>query len=105
MGYYPLGAKLFTNLAHYARAGDFVHNLLAQAHSRDEYAFALGALAHYATDQTGHPDGTNRVMPAVYPDLRAAFGPVVTYKDAPKRYTQLGFSFNVVQVAAGRYRT
>ena len=42
MGYYPFGSELFTNLTHYVRSGDFVRNLLDEAHSRNEYAFALG---------------------------------------------------------------
>jgi len=105
MGYYPLGAEFFTDLAHYVRAGDFVRNLLLLAHDRNEYAFALGALSHYAADNVGHPQGTNLIMPAVYPDLRAKYGPVVTYEKAPHRHTELEFSFDVVQVAAGHYRT
>ncbi|GAA4020932.1 hypothetical protein GCM10022409_00600 [Hymenobacter glaciei] len=105
MGYYPLGSALFTNLAHYVRAGDFVRNLLRQARDRNEYAFALGALAHYTADNVGHPEGTNQIMPTVYPDLQAQFGPVITYEQATKRHTELEFSFDVVQVAAGRYRT
>jgi Zinc dependent phospholipase C len=105
MGYYPLGSTLFTNLTHYVRAGDFVRNLLAQARNRNEYAFALGALAHYAADNVGHPEGTNRIIPTVYPDLKARFGPVVTYEQARVRHTELEFSFDVVQVAAGRYRS
>ena len=105
MGYYPLGSTLFTNLTHYVRAGDFVRNLLRQARNRNEYAFALGALAHYAADNTGHPMGTNRIIPTVYPDLQAKFGPVVTYEQSRVRHTELEFSFDVVQVAAGRYRS
>ncbi|MBO0360099.1 zinc dependent phospholipase C family protein [Hymenobacter sp. BT186] len=105
MGYYPLGAEFFTNLTHYVRSGDFVRNLLRQARNPTEYAFALGALSHYAADNVGHPEGTNRIMPTVYPDLRAEYGPIVTYENAPIRHTELEFSFDVVQVAAGRYRT
>lgn len=105
MGYYPLGSSLFTNLTHYVRAGDFVRNLLRQARNRNEYAFALGALAHYAADNTGHPTGTNRIIPTVYPDLQAKFGPVVTYEQSRVRHTEVEFSFDVVQVAAGRYRS
>lgn len=105
MGYYPLGSTFFTNLTHYVRAGDFVRNLLRQARNRNEYAFALGALAHYAADNEGHPKGTNLIIPTVYPDLKAKFGPVVTYEQSRKRHTELEFSFDVVQVAAGRYRT
>lgn len=105
MGYYPLGSSLFTNLTHYVRSGDFVRNLLRQARNRNEYAFALGALAHYAADNTGHPEGTNQIIATVYPDLKQQFGPVVTYEQATVRHTELEFSFDVVQVAAGRYRT
>ncbi len=105
MGYYPLGAKLFTNLTHYVRSGDFVRNLLDGARDRNEYAFALGALAHYAADVKGHAEGTNRAMPLVYPELRAKYGNVVTYDEGPKQHTQLEFAFDVTQVAAGRYRT
>lgn len=105
MGYYPLGAEFFTDLTHYVRAGEFVRNLLREAQTVNEYAFALGALAHYAADEVGHPDCTNLVMATVYPDLRRRFGPVVTYANAPIRHTELEFSFDVVQVASGRYRT
>ncbi|MBO2007816.1 zinc dependent phospholipase C family protein [Hymenobacter negativus] len=105
MGYYPLGSTLFTNLTHYVRAGDFVRNLLRQARNRNEYAFALGALAHYAADNVGHPEGTNQIIGTVYPDLKQKFGAVVTYEQSTKRHTELEFSFDVVQVAAGRYRT
>jgi len=105
MGYYPLGVEFFTNLTHYVRSGDFVRNLLRQARTRNEYAFALGALSHYVADNVGHPEGTNQIMPQVYADLRTKYGPVVTYENAPIRHTELEFSFDVVQVAAGRYRT
>lgn len=105
LGYYPLGAKLFTNLTHYVRSGDFVRNLLDGARDRNEYAFALGALAHYAADLHGHAEGTNRAMPLVYPELRAKYGNVITYEEGPKQHTQLEFAFDVTQVAAGRYRT
>lgn len=105
MGYYPLGATFFTNLTHYVRAGDFVRNLLRAAHDRNEYAFALGALAHYASDNVGHPEATNLILPDVYPKRKAAYGPVVTYEQAPINHTEVEFSFDVVQIAAGRYRS
>jgi hypothetical protein len=105
MGYYPLGAEFFTDLTHYVRSGDFVRNLLDLARNRNEYAFALGALSHYVADNIGHPEGTNLIMPTVYPSLQAKYGAVVTYEKAPHRHTELEFSFDVVQVAAGRYRT
>lgn len=105
MGYYPLGAALFTNLTHYVRSGDFVRNLLDGAQNRNEYAFALGALAHYAADLHGHAEGTNRAMPLVYPELKAKYGNIITYEEGPKQHNQLEFAFDVTQVAAGRYRT
>ena len=82
MGYYPFGSVLFTNLTHYVRSGDFVRNMLAEAHDRNDYAFALGSLAHYEADLNGHPEGTNKAMASVYPDLQAKFGDVITYQEA-----------------------
>jgi len=46
LGYYPFGSRFFSNLLHYVRSGDFVEALLRDARGIDEYAFALGALAH-----------------------------------------------------------
>ncbi|RYY16835.1 MAG: hypothetical protein EOO36_10600, partial [Cytophagaceae bacterium] len=105
MGYYPLGAELFTNLTHYVRSGDFVRNLLREANDRNEYAFALGALAHYAADNAGHPDATNLVLPRLYPKRNAELGPVVTYEQAPLNHTEVEFAFDVMQIATGRYRS
>src|SRR5437660_9290637 len=48
MGYYPYGSPFFSDLTHYVRSGDFIQALLRHAKDVDEYAFALGALAHYA---------------------------------------------------------
>src|SRR6476646_4119124 len=49
LGYYPFGSHLFTDLAHYVRSGDLIRNLLLEAQDLNEYAFALGSLAHYAS--------------------------------------------------------
>ena len=50
IGYYPFGSHFFSNLLHYVRSGDFVAALIRESHDVDEYAFALGALAHYTND-------------------------------------------------------
>ena len=105
MGYYPFGNVLFTNLTHYVRSGDFVRNLIGQARDRNDYAFALGALAHYEADINGHPEGTNRGLASVYPKLEAKFGKTITYQQAPKQHTQLEFAFDVVQLASGKYHS
>ncbi|MBD2721905.1 zinc dependent phospholipase C family protein [Hymenobacter armeniacus] len=105
MGYYPFGSALFTNLTHYVRSGDFVRNLLLEAEDRNDYAFALGALAHYAADRNGHSEGTNRAVPMVYPDLKAKYGDVVTYEQGKVQHGQLEFSFDVVQLASGKYHS
>src|SRR6202142_3557031 len=55
LGYYPFGSKEFSDLVHYVRSGDFVRELLMESQDANEYAFALGALAHYASDIAGHP--------------------------------------------------
>jgi len=103
LGYYPFGSHFFTNLLHYTRSGDFVETMLRDAGTIDEYAFALGALAHYTSDTTGHPLAVNRSVPLIYPKLRAKFGDDVTYVEDPKRHIMVEFAFDVVQVARGAY--
>jgi hypothetical protein len=103
LGYYPFGSKFFSNLLHYVRSGDFVQAMIANARDLNEYAFALGAVAHYASDNTGHPIATNRAVPMMYPKLRAQFGDSVPYDLAPKQHILVEFSFDVLHVAAGAY--
>lgn len=103
MGYYPFGSKFFTDLVHYVRSGDFVVNLLKESQDVNEYAFALGALAHYAADTQGHSIGVNRSVPLVYPKLEKEFGPVVTYADDKTSHLRVEFSFDVIQVGRGMY--
>ena len=103
MGYYPFGSRLFTDLTHYVRSGDFVLNLLDEAQDLNEYAFALGALAHFAADNHGHPVAINRVVPMMYVKLKNRFGPVVTYADNPAAHLRVEFAFDVIQVAQGHY--
>ena len=64
LGYYPFGSHFFSNLLHYVRTGDFVEALIREAQDVNEYAFALGALAHYAADNVGHPEAVNRAVRA-----------------------------------------
>jgi len=103
LGYYPFGSLFFSNLVHYVRTGDFVEALLRESHDVNEYAFALGALAHYAADNVGHPEGVNRAVSLMYPKLRAAHGESVTYADSPATHVLVEFSFDVVQAASGAY--
>jgi hypothetical protein len=103
LGYYPFGSHFFSNLLHYVRTGDFVTALIRDAQTIDEYAFALGALGHYAADNSGHPRAVNRAVALMYPKLEAQFGQSVTYAQSPKHHVLVEFSFDVVQVAAGAY--
>lgn len=103
MGYYPFSSRLFSDLAHYTRSGDFVIALLHDAQDLNEYAFALGALAHYAADNNGHPIAVNHVVPMLYPKLRAKFGNEVTYEDDPASHLKTEFGFDVIEVAHGNY--
>jgi hypothetical protein len=59
LGYYPFGNHFFSDLTHYVRSGDFVLSLIEEAENLNEYAFALGALSHYAADASGHQLATN----------------------------------------------
>ena len=102
MGYYPFGNKYFSDLTHYVRSGDFVEALLRDSSDINEYAFALGALAHYASDNIGHPF-VNRIAAIEFPKLGAKYGAEVTYADNPKAHIRTEFGFDMVQVAKNRY--
>ena len=103
MGYYPFSNRLFSDLTHYVRSGDFIVALLRESQDLNEYAFALGALSHYAADDNGHRLGTNVAVPILYPKLRRRFGKEVTYWDNPLSHLRTEFGFDVLQVAQGRY--
>lgn len=103
MGYYPFGSKFFSDLVHYVRSGTFVEALLRDSTNVNEYAFALGAMAHYCSDNNGHGMAVNRAVPMLYPDLKKKFGDVVTYDQNPAAHLKTEFAFDVVQVANGHY--
>lgn len=102
LGYYPFGSGEFSNLLHYVRTGDFVRALLAQSSDANEYAFALGALSHYASDIAGHP-AVNRAVAIEYPKLRAKFGKSIRYAQGKTAHLKTEFGFDTVQVAQNRY--
>lgn len=102
LGFYLGGNKFFSDLTHYVRSGDFVAALIRNSLDANEYAFALGALAHYCSDINGHP-AVNRATAIEYPKLRAKYGPVVTYDDSPAAHIETEFGFDVVQIAKTRY--
>jgi len=103
LGYYPFGSKDFSNLVHYVRSGDFVRELLLESQTADDYAFALGALAHYASDITGHGMAVNEAVAIEYPKLRAKFGKSVTYAEGRTAHLKTEFGFDMLQVAKNRY--
>jgi Zinc dependent phospholipase C len=103
MGYYPHGNFFFSDLTHYVRSGDFVLALLHDSKDLDGYAFALGALAHYAADTDGHPIGTNRAVPLLYPKLKKKYGDTVTYEEDKLAHVKTEFGFDVLEIAQGRY--
>jgi len=102
MGYYPRGSKYFSDLLHYVRSGEFVTALLSEAEDIDQYAFALGALAHYSSDNVGHPT-VNQIVALEFPKLKNKYGSEVTYANDPKAHIRTEFGFDMVQVAKNRY--
>lgn len=103
LGYYPRGNKFFSDLTHYVRTGQFVETLIKDASTPDEYAFALGALTHYYGDTIGHSEATNIAEPEMYPRLRRRFGQVIYYDQNPSVHVRTEFSFDVLEVAKGRF--
>ncbi len=102
LGYYPFGSKDFSNLVHYVRSGDFVRELILESQDVDEYAFALGALSHYASDIAGHP-AVNESVALKYPKLRAKYGKSVRYAQDKTAHLKIEFGFDTLQVAKNRY--
>jgi hypothetical protein len=103
LGYYPYGSPFFSDLTHYIRSGDFIQALLRDAKDVHEYAFALGALAHYAADNDGHRLGTNRAVPILYPGLRKKYGDSVSFEDNRLAHVKTEFGFDVLEIARERY--
>lgn len=102
LGYYPFGSKEFSDLVHYVRSGDFVEEMLRQSQDAKEYAFALGALAHFVSDVDGHP-AVNQAVALHYPKLRAKYGKSVTYAEDKSAHLKTEFGFDTLQVAKNRY--
>jgi hypothetical protein len=102
LGYYPFGSTEFSDLVHYVRSGDFVSELLLESQDVNEYAFALGALSHYASDIAGHP-AVNQAVAIEYPKLRVKYGKSVRYAQDKTAHLKTEFGFDTVQVAKNRY--
>jgi hypothetical protein len=102
LGYYPFGSTEFSDLVHYVRSGDFVRELLLQSQDVNEFAFALGALSHYASDIAGHP-AVNQSVAIEFPKLRAKYGKSVRYAQDKTAHLKTEFGFDTAQVAKNRY--
>ena len=103
LGYYPFGSQFFSDLTHYVRSGDFVLALIEESKDLNEYAFALGALSHYAADASGHQLATNLSVAILYPGLAKKYGPVITFEEKPSAHMKVEYGFDVDQVAEGNY--
>jgi hypothetical protein len=102
MGYSPFSPRLWSDLTHYVRSADLVEAMFRDAQNVNEYAYAIGALAHYTADRVGHST-VNRITAISYPKLRKKYGDVVTYEDSPSSHIKTEFSLDVVQVARQLY--
>lgn len=102
LGFYPFGSVEFSDLVHYVRSGDFVKELLRQSRNANDYAFALGALSHYASDIAGHP-AVNMAVAIEYPKLQAKYGKSVRFAEGKTEHLKTEFGFDMVQVAKNRY--
>src|SRR5205085_10732194 len=103
LGYYPFGNREFSDLVHYVRTGDFVAALINDSRDLNEFAFALGALAHYAADISGHPT-VNFAVAIEFPKLAAKYSSNrITYVQDRAAHLETEFGFDMLQVAKGRY--
>src|ERR1022692_2080285 len=101
LGYYPFGSPEFSNLVHYVRSGDFVHELLFESQDVAEYAFALGALSHYAADVAGHPAASQPVGIG-YPKVRPKYGKSGPYAQDNAAHLKTLFGLDSLGVAKNR---
>ncbi len=102
-GYYPFGNAFFSDLTHYVRSGDFVINLLRDAHTADELAFAIGSLSHYIGDTVGHSSAVNLSVPVEFPKLKQRYGDNINYAENPHAHVQTEFAFDINQLSKGRF--
>jgi len=102
LGYYPFSNGFFSDLTHYVRSGDFVRSLFRNAHTADEIAFAIGALAHYLGDSIGHSQATNPSVALAFPKLNRKYGPSVNYAQNKNAHSRVEFAFDVNQAAKRR---
>ncbi len=102
MGYYPFGHRLFSDLTHYVRTGDFVSNLFLEARTLNEYAFAIGALSHYLGDTIGHAEVVNPATALDFAKLERKYGPSVTYDESPHAHVRTEFGFDIDQLTKKR---
>jgi Zinc dependent phospholipase C len=99
LGYYPSGQQFFSDLTHYVRSGDFIVWLFRNAHTIDEYAFAIGALSHYLGDSIGHSRAINPATAVEFPSLAKKFGNSVTYDESPHGHIRTEFAFDVDELS------
>jgi hypothetical protein len=85
MGYYPSEATSSLTWCIAIRSGEFVMDLVKEAQDLDEYAFALGAQAHYAPDNQGRANGINPSVAIEYPKLERKSGKLPPISTIPWR--------------------
>ncbi len=99
MGYYPFSKQFFSDLTHYVRSGDFIGWLFRNAHTMNEYAFAIGALSHYLGDTIGHSEAVNPATAVEFPSLKRKFGSSVTYDESPHGHIRTEFAFDIDELS------
>jgi len=60
-------------------------------------------LCHYDADSYGHPLGTNKAVPILFPRLRKKYGEEVTFDEGRNQHAQVEFGFDMLQTARGNY--
>jgi hypothetical protein len=102
LGYYPFGKPFFSDLLHYVSTGDFVRALFRDSKDQNDLAFAIGALAHYIGDTTGHAEAINIAVGNEFPKLSAKYGPHVNYAEGPHEHLRVEFAFDINDISKHR---
>src|SRR5438552_1178858 len=106
LGYWPPSNQpqvLLTKASHYARTGEWAAFLLREAQNQKDpeaFAFALGALSHYAADRMGHYFGTNAAAVRLA-HREDSFGARMSYDRDHSMHTVVEAGFDMFSASTG----
>ena len=103
IGYYPFGKELFSDLPTMPAAAISWTPCSATRPRSTNLRLRLAPFPITLATPFGTPWATNPATAITFPDLRARYGAIVTYEEAPTGHVRTEFGFDVAQTARHRY--